>query len=228
MSRTHSRAPVGLKVEYRTTGAFLVSYTTNLSHGGLFVETPSPLPEGTRVTLRLHVPGAEDEVETEAVVAWSRREPSADGEPAGMGMRFEAVDERLGGLVDRLVTSFAGLAIAIVAATPAARAQVSRLLRGVLSCRIVEADSADVAEKGIDGPVDLAIVDLDAPDGGGPRAIQTLRASATPVVAIGGPAAAHEAARTAGADEVVEASPSLAELRRAVLAALGRPTLLSF
>ena len=44
--RRQPRLPIQLKVAYRTTGAFLVAYSVNLSKGGIFLETPTPLEVG--------------------------------------------------------------------------------------------------------------------------------------------------------------------------------------
>ena len=52
-SRRTPRVPVALELEYRSAGAFLVAYTTNLSKGGIFVDTSTPLPIGTVVATKL-------------------------------------------------------------------------------------------------------------------------------------------------------------------------------
>jgi uncharacterized protein (TIGR02266 family) len=58
----------------------------NISEGGLFLKTSSPLPTGMTAKLRISVPHL-PVVETRAVVAWSRTLGSEA--PCGMGMRFE-------------------------------------------------------------------------------------------------------------------------------------------
>jgi len=55
----------------------------NVSEGGLFVRTPSPLPEGVRATLHLPLVGDGEERVVEAVVVWCADE-------RGMGLRFES------------------------------------------------------------------------------------------------------------------------------------------
>lgn len=61
----------------------------NLSEGGLFLRTSTPLDRGTRTRVRF---GQEAmEVETFAVVVWSRGD--GDTGPPGMGLRFEKLDE---------------------------------------------------------------------------------------------------------------------------------------
>ena len=72
-----------MKVTYRSTGSFLVSYSLNLSKGGLFLESDAPLPVGTTLTLKLQIPGAQEEAVVTGRVAWVRDE-SLSGKPTGM------------------------------------------------------------------------------------------------------------------------------------------------
>ena len=65
----------------------------NLSEGGLFLRTSTPLIEGSRALLRF---GSESPVEAQARVVWARLE--GQGGPPGMGLVFEGVD------ADRLET----------------------------------------------------------------------------------------------------------------------------
>ena len=51
--RLHHEIPVA----YRSVGSFLSDWATNISHGGLFINTRSPLPVGTEVTILLQLPG---------------------------------------------------------------------------------------------------------------------------------------------------------------------------
>src|SRR5438132_13756977 len=106
---------------YRTTGNFLVSYSTNLSKGGLFLETSDPLPVGPRLRLLLAVPGIEAPLEVDAKVAWERHEPTVEGHPAGMGIAFAALEEPYGEVVDRIVRSFTGIEMGIVGTPSPAR-----------------------------------------------------------------------------------------------------------
>jgi uncharacterized protein (TIGR02266 family) len=57
----------------------------NVSEGGLFIRTVSPLDMGTPAHLRFTF-GKDGELEAEAVVVW-RREAN-NGAPPGMGLKF--------------------------------------------------------------------------------------------------------------------------------------------
>jgi uncharacterized protein (TIGR02266 family) len=61
----------------------------NLSEGGLFLRTSTPLEQGSKTVVRFG-PNEADEVEAVAIVVWARSQPS-DG-PAGMGLQFQEVD----------------------------------------------------------------------------------------------------------------------------------------
>src|SRR5256885_2182667 len=93
--RRQPRLPIKLEVEYRTAGAFLVSYSVNLSKGGIFIETASPLPVGAQLSLMFEVPGAGN-LEVSGSVAWVRQGTETTGLPDGMGIQFDNLDERYG------------------------------------------------------------------------------------------------------------------------------------
>src|SRR5512142_2119092 len=53
-ARLHHELPVA----YRSVGSFLSDWATNISQGGLFINTRKPLPVGTDVTIVIQLPGA--------------------------------------------------------------------------------------------------------------------------------------------------------------------------
>lgn len=87
--RIHPRAPIELKVDYKKLNSFFADYTRNISKGGTFIKTKKPLPVGTRFLFKLSVPSRVEPFEVLGEVAWS----SAEGEEAGMGIRFVYVDD---------------------------------------------------------------------------------------------------------------------------------------
>src|SRR6476469_8432205 len=107
--RRQPRVPIKLEVSYRTAGAFLVSYSVNLSKGGIFIETADPVAIGERVALKIEVPGG-GAMDIEGVVTWTRTQ-AEDGMPPGMGLRFDRLEERYGEVIDSLVRDFAGLSV---------------------------------------------------------------------------------------------------------------------
>lgn len=82
--RSLARAPIEIRVEYQHLNALAADYTKNLSRGGAFIPTESPLPVGTRCFFTLTVPNLEEPLRLEAEV--KHHDPS--GDQAGMGVAF--------------------------------------------------------------------------------------------------------------------------------------------
>src|SRR5262249_3836697 len=72
--RTHPRAPIELKVDYKKLNSFFADYTRNISKGGTFIKTKKPLPVGTRFLFKLSIPGRAEPFELLGEVAWSNAE----------------------------------------------------------------------------------------------------------------------------------------------------------
>jgi len=224
--RVHDRIPLSLEVEYRTAGAFLVAYTSNLSKGGLFIETDTPLVIGTELMLRFTIPGS-GPIEVRGNVAWVRPE-LMEGKPPGMGVEFEHLDARHGQIIDQIVGGFQGLEILVVASGFQARAQLTRSVRSVLSTAdVVEAANSDGAEAALHDDPDLAIVDLDVSDAS--EGLYVVRRAKTashrqiPVIVIARDELTGQRAKELGADEILPAPLAVADLQASILRALGRP-----
>jgi len=118
-ARQHPRARARIKVEYQygtTTG---VGHTTDISEGGIFLSSRRLAAPGTRVYLRMYLPGEDVDdplkvigevvrvVRPAAIPSGSHggREPESK---AGMGIQYEVAyartRETLGGFVGRLLT----------------------------------------------------------------------------------------------------------------------------
>ena len=223
--RQHRRVRLPVAVSYRTAGGFLVAYSVNLSKGGLFIEAP-PLPVGTQVHVELELPGGRA-VGIEGAVAWVRRE-AAPRLPVGMGVRFTgALDERIGGDIDRLATAFEGLEILVLAAPGERSSLLERYIQGFLDCTCITVDSRERAVAALADGVDLALVDIDTMGVEAMELIRHARAAAAPVpvLALAGDEESRSWAMRHGVDEVLFAPPSFTDLKAAVIAALTRPVL---
>ena len=225
--RRQPRLPISLEVAYRTAGAFLVSYSINLSKGGIFLETATPLEVGESVTLRFDVPGV-GPLEVVGTVAWVRA-GSHDGLPDGMGIQFDQLDQQYGDVIDELVRDFVGLTVLVVAASPDRLALIGRYVRSIITCEIVEATNASVAEVALEQGPDLVVVDLDLMPEMGLRCIRAAKERAkaqahpTPVILLAGDMRVRQAGKTSGADEALATPPSYHELQAAVIRMLSRP-----
>lgn len=100
-NRKHPRVVSSLRCWCEGPDVTFYARLYNLSEGGVFLRTRTPLPRGCTAKVRL---GNEAGVEVEARVVWTRREEGPDG-PSGMGLAFENVPddakERLRTIVDR-------------------------------------------------------------------------------------------------------------------------------
>jgi uncharacterized protein (TIGR02266 family) len=228
-ARRSDRVPVALPVRYASAGAFLVAYTTNLSKGGIFLETATPLPPGTSLTLAITVPHAPETLVVAGRVAWARQAPGPEGQPPGMGIEFGPLEERYGAAIDEIVARFDGVRILVVSTLPTVRGAVLRYLKTIIAAQVAEADGAAAAARALAGRVDLCIVDLDD----GPEGEATLRAARdhaehpVPVIALGREAEARARGAASRADEVLVSPPVFAELQAAVIRCLAKPLAIS-
>jgi CRP/FNR family cyclic AMP-dependent transcriptional regulator len=93
--RTQERVPKKLSVSYPDRNSFLKAYTSNISGGGLFIKTSSPLPQGEMILLKLQLPGIPDPLRIKCSVAWAKKKEEAKGtHPAGMGIKFGEMSNR--------------------------------------------------------------------------------------------------------------------------------------
>ena len=225
--RAHERVRLSLEVAYRSTGSFLVSYTVDLSRGGLFLETEQPRSVGSELELRLAIPGANDEVLLTGEVVWIQQEP-APGKPMGMGVRFTDLERSFGDVIDGLVKTFSGLRVLVISGAPRTRAKLVRILRSALAAQYIDADPAKPLPPEAESGVDLWLVDLQDGSNAAARALlERLLADGAPtaVVAMSSHPRARAEAHDLGAHEVVGSPPGSNEIRAAVLRALGRPML---
>lgn len=115
--REETRAPFAalVRVSCERWADFLSLHANNISRGGLFVKTATPLERGTAVKLRIVLP-QQFTLELEAEVA-----RAVSGPGAGMGLVFRPMDDFRKSIVDRLVLEARELAAAAaIAAVEAA------------------------------------------------------------------------------------------------------------
>ena len=216
--------PYVVAVEFRSASSFLITYSLNLSRGGLFVESAHDLPLGTAIDVAFRIPGAGD-VALAGVVAWRREAGSPDG-PPGLGVEFTDISAQLGQVIDQLVAQFHGISILVLATDSKDRASLTRLVKSIAaSAATLQASDAAVAETLVTEDIDLMVIDVERdPEG----AIATLRlakalSSPVPAIALASTKRLRDHARAAGADEMVGNPPAFEELQLAVMRALTKP-----
>jgi CheY-like chemotaxis protein len=217
MSDPKRAVPV-VEIGYRTAGAFLVAYVSQISRGELFVESPTLPPRGTPLALRISAPPATMTLEG-TVVATRDAQP---GLPPGVSVALAPPSETFGATVDRLASAFAGFRVLLSTGEAAPRAILGRYLRSILTCTVLDVD----AESPVDlATVDLAVIDLDS---SGPRGFELgqrirQRPRAAPVLALAQLERDRAIASGLGFEEVLPNPPAFADLDTAARRALSRP-----
>ena len=105
-ARLHHEIPVA----YRSVGSFLSDWATNISQGGLFINTRKPLQVGTAVTIVIQLPGAAFPFQLGGRVTRVTEYDNHANMVPGMGIEFTGVDEgrrrEIEGFVERLRREF--------------------------------------------------------------------------------------------------------------------------
>ena len=101
--RKHVRTPMALLVQYRfnTLEDFLAEYATNLSPGGMFIQTDAPSAVGTTIHLQFSLKDGSKLIDGLAKVARVVPHATVDS-PAGMGVEFLDFDAQALALLQKL------------------------------------------------------------------------------------------------------------------------------
>ena len=98
-SRASVRVPLVLNVNFESRGEVHKCLMTNLSAGGLFVATESPLPIGTPFNVRIRIERTGEEIELPCEVVTVGVSANLSEEQHGMGIRFAHLSEAQAQLV---------------------------------------------------------------------------------------------------------------------------------
>jgi uncharacterized protein (TIGR02266 family) len=101
-NRKHARIASRLRCWCEAENITLYARVANLSEGGLFLQTNTPLAQGRRTMLKLGG-GTVREVMAEATVVWRRPQREQLG-PPGMGLKFEGLDAGALTLLQRIIS----------------------------------------------------------------------------------------------------------------------------
>ncbi|THJ10154.1 MAG: hypothetical protein CAF43_010440 [Nitrospira sp. CG24C] len=95
-ARSHPRAPLAMKVHCTTPeGKQFDSLTGGIGAGGLFIESSTPLPPGTELSIEFALPDRPwKKHKAKAKVAWTRSMPDRHLLFPGMGVKFTEIDEK--------------------------------------------------------------------------------------------------------------------------------------
>jgi uncharacterized protein (TIGR02266 family) len=213
------------RLEYANPEEFADDYVENLSQGGAFVRTSSALPEGTRLTLDMRLPGG-TQLRAPAIVMFRN--------PRGMGVKIELDEDGRQKLAAVLARISARPRRALVVDDDAL---ILRALTDSLQARGFEVLTAKDGQEGLHIvadellTLDLLVTDVRMPAMDGETFVRTIRGaggeSELAIVVIAGTLdpALEKRMETAGADAVLDKALGPEDLAAAADAALERKRL---
>ena len=93
-TRKEKRVPKVLSLVFKDRQSFIRAYTGDISSGGLFIKTETPLSVGHQFLLKLQLPGVPNPLQIKCEVVWGRkRESSEPNKPPGMGIKFSEMSK---------------------------------------------------------------------------------------------------------------------------------------
>lgn len=107
--RDGHRVPIQLLVDYKAEGHYLFDFCRDLSSGGVFIQTKTPLNTGSDIELTFTIPDSKETLNTKGKVIWVQGavENREDLQP-GMGVQFDAFSESQRVLLDKFVSRYHG------------------------------------------------------------------------------------------------------------------------
>lgn len=224
--RKAHRTAISLQVEYRTTGSFLMSYSLNLSKGGIFIETPDLPSRGTKVAVRFSVPNCDERIEAAAHVMWIRKPSNREGLPPGVGLQFDNLEKNIGAVIDSLAQRFSGMRLIACGGSISSVDRLSRYLKSVLNCEVnICAEPAELPAK-ISQQTDLVVIDLDSTGEAGADVLRDLSGDLRkiPIVALTTRQLGEQRIDALNLNAVLKNPPPIEQLKETVLQTLSRPT----
>ena len=87
-NRRYTRAPLNVAVEFVAKGgkAKVAGQAKDISLGGMFIETPEPLPFKAELVVHVTLPGQKAPFALPGIVRWTRSD--------GMGIQFDLIGAR--------------------------------------------------------------------------------------------------------------------------------------
>ncbi len=99
------RIPLQVLISYDYDGKTITMFCSNLSEGGVFIETIKPAPVGTKLKVNFSLPVEKKSFSLDAQVVWTSPSKSATSEQ-GMGLQFQNVDAVTQKMIDRALSYF--------------------------------------------------------------------------------------------------------------------------
>ena len=111
------RLPINLKVSYTSLASFASYYMSNISKGGIYLETDKILPVGTEFEFQMAVPGVPVPIKLLGEVMWVTKPGEGDaGTPPGMGIQFRYRNAMQEKMLEEIVREYLGDGFALKSA----------------------------------------------------------------------------------------------------------------
>lgn len=103
--RDSRRVPLETRVQFKFDrfSGFISEYSSNISPGGMFIRTKSPLQPGQILDFAFRLGDGFELIKGRGEIVWTRTEDEGPARPAGMGLRFLELAEGSKELIYRIV-----------------------------------------------------------------------------------------------------------------------------
>lgn len=104
-TRKDKRAPISLKVRFKsaTLDEFIEQYSVDISRGGIFIKSKSPMSVGTLLKFEFRLKDESRLIHGVGRVVWKRESENEAGKAPGMGIKFIKMDPDSRSLVEQMV-----------------------------------------------------------------------------------------------------------------------------
>ncbi len=104
--RKHPRAPIKILVDYWSEDLFRSDYASNISGGGIFIQTTNPFPIGTILQLQLAFPAIPRLIKVTGKVIWVSDYKKGETSVPGMGIQFFDLKKEDKTFIQNLIKGF--------------------------------------------------------------------------------------------------------------------------
>lgn len=106
-NREDTRVPIQLLVDYKADGHYLFDFCKDLGAGGVFIQTKSPLPQGSQVDLTFTIPDSKETLITKGQVIWVQEQVHDRKDlTAGMGVQFADFGKEQRSILDNFIRRY--------------------------------------------------------------------------------------------------------------------------
>jgi len=99
-----STAPVRIRLRFASFDAFIEKFAPNVTRGGVFIASRTPLPIGSTFAFEIQLAGGEVALAGDGKVTWVKAfDPAAPTKPHGMGVQFLRLDNPSRELLNKIL-----------------------------------------------------------------------------------------------------------------------------